>query len=158
MFLLCLAASLVYAFLAIVAIVFDHAQLESGRMMASVVLSGFLAPTIATWLAAEALNLLSPRRLLSRKLSMPVRRLTFGAIAGILASVLGVLGMALLDKYAVPDAALTGAAAMFTTVAVILPTARIRRGECLYCRYSLAGATPASKGVCAECGADAMAC
>ena len=65
---------------------------------------------------------------------------------------LGVLAMALLDKYTIPDAALTAAAAALTTILVILPTARIRKGECLHCRYSLAGATLTSKGLCTECG------
>jgi hypothetical protein len=158
MFLLCLAASLIYGTLTISALAFDQGSLGgSGRMMTTVILSGWLAPTIATWLAAESLHFLSPRRALTRTLAMPIRRLALGAAAGALACILGVLGMALLDTSAIPDAAITSAAAAFTTIAVLIPTARIRSGECLHCRYSLAGATPAGKGICTECGADTMA-
>jgi hypothetical protein len=153
----CLAASTVYAIPALWAILFGGDALgRQSHLMLSVILSSWLAPTMATWLAAEAMHMLAPRRLLHRRLSMPTRRLFLGGITGTLGCILGVLAMAGLDRFGVPDVALTSAAAAIAAIAVITPTTRIRKGECLFCRYSLAGATPASKGVCAECGSDVM--
>jgi hypothetical protein len=153
-----LAASAVYGMLTVSAIVFGRDQLGGqSHLWLSVVLSSFVAPALATWFVAEGLHVLSPRRLLQRNLKMPIRRMALGGLAGVLGCILGVLGMAGLDRYGVPDAAITAAGAAIATLLVIVPTTRIRKGECLHCRYSFAGATPASKGVCAECGSDLMA-
>ena len=155
MLLFMLAATLVYGVLAGIAVVTGRdAMAGQSGLMISVALSGWLAPTLSTWLVAEGVRLVSARRLLHVKLAMPVRRVALGGMAGVLGSVLGVLGMAGLDRTEFPDAAITGLAAALATLVVVLPTARVRRGACLHCEYSFEGATPGAMGVCVECGTD----
>jgi hypothetical protein len=149
-----LGATVVYGVLAGIAIVTGREDMAGqSRLMVSVALSAWLAPTLATWLMAEAVHAISPRRPLHRRISMPIRRLALGSAAGLLGSVVGVLGMAGLDRTEIPDAAITGLAAALATAVVLLPTSRVRRGACLHCGYSFEGATPAAGGVCVECGA-----
>jgi hypothetical protein len=146
---------MVYGLLAVSAVVMGRYELQSGRWLAwSVVLSSWLAPTLGAWIAAEALHFISPRRVLDRRLRMPLKRIALGLGAGLLGSVLGVLAMAVADRTVVPDVALMGAASVIATLAVLAPTERARRGVCVFCGYSQAGATPAARGVCTECGAD----
>lgn len=155
-FLLC--ASAVYAVITGIALVTGADDLNrEPRLMLSVLLSGWLVPTMTTWIVAEITHALTPRRVFDRRLFMPVRRVVLGLLSGVIGSVLGVIVMALLDNSAIPDAALTAAAAAVATVLVILPIDRVRKGVCVYCGYSLAGATPAAGGVCSECGQSTMA-
>jgi FtsH-binding integral membrane protein len=150
------SCSLVYAAMCVCALVMSQDELRGeGRMAMSAVFSSWIAPTLAVWLAAEGLQLVWPRRALDRRISMPVKRIGLGVAAGVVGTVLGVLGMAALDRTVVPDAALMGVAGAVAALVVLVPTERSRRGVCVYCGYSQVGATPGAGGVCVECGKSA---
>src|SRR5262245_49032450 len=116
MFLFTLGASLMYVLLLSAALIMERAVLLSEpRLAASVMLSTLLVPALATWSVLEGINLLSPRRLLDRRVRRPAARLIGGAIAGTLGTCLAALSLALFD-WSIPDGALTAAGAALATI------------------------------------------
>lgn len=147
-----LSCSLVYGVIGAIAVAMGRVELEGFGLVVSVVFSSWIVPTLGAWVAVEGLNFISPRRVLDRRLSMPLKRIALGVAAGMLGSVAGVLGMAALDATVMPDAAIMGLASALAALATLVPMERSRRGVCVQCGYSQAGATPGARGVCAECG------
>lgn len=158
MFLFVLAAGLVYSLLLGATLVIEREffmLMQPVRPLGSVVLSVLVVPTIAAWLSAELIGAMRPPRLLDSRVRGWGARIGAGLIAGVLGVVGGTLGLILLDR-ALPDAVLTGAAAAASTLIVLLPLPRQRAFACPRCAYDLSGASPASGGVCTECGFDLM--
>lgn len=117
-------------------------------------LSLLFLPVLITWLSAELLNVISPRKMFrNRKSSVPVRLFT-GLAAGALAVGISVFALTLLVEYA-DDAVLIGASAACGTTLALLPLRKVRPGGCRHCDYDLSG--NAGSSLCPECGADVMA-
>lgn len=117
----------------------------------TVALNVLALPVLATWLAAELVDAAFHKRLFDRRVRRPLRCAAAGACAGLLGVLLATLMLVLLDR-ALPDALLTGIAAAASTAIVLTPLPRRRSAACPRCGYDLSGATPASGGVCTECG------
>lgn len=161
MFLFVLGASLMYALLAGAALVMERAVLlAQPRLGAFVLLSALVVPSVVTWAVLEMINLVSPRRLLDRRVRRPWARVVDGAIAGTLGACIGAVSLALLD-WSVPDAVLTASSAAVATAITALPLRRVRRAECVHCGYDLSGmrVAPGRSDACAcpECGRTLMA-
>lgn len=151
------AAGAVYAALFIATLFAEHdaffGPFAPGQPLLSAAFAVLIAPTIATWLAAELLGLIRPPRLLDARVHRPAARLATGFGAGVLGVIAGTLSLIFLDR-ALPDAVLMSAAAAASASAVLLVQARQRPFACPGCAYDLSGASPASGGKCPECGYD----
>jgi hypothetical protein len=118
-----------------------------------------IIPVCCAWVAAELVNLASPRRIFDRRLGRWRSRLFLGLIAGTLGVAIGAVVLALpgVDR-AVPDAVPLGVAAVLATILTMLPLSRRRAGHCIYCGYDLRsspGPGRPGSGMCPECGAAA---
>jgi hypothetical protein len=118
-----------------------------------------VVPLACAWGAAELVNLMSPRRLLDRRLSgRRLARGAAGAIAGTLSAASAAALLPLVDSY-VGDPVVTGGAAAIGGAAVLLLLVRLRPGHCIHCGYDLRngpGPGRSGAGVCPECGASAV--
>jgi hypothetical protein len=151
------AASLVYAALALWAVLTAEPWgvdlTARPAAAAGVALTVWGVPTLAALAAAAALNTVTPRRALRH--AGRVRSAALGLAAGLLGAALLTLGVAFLSEH-LPDGVIAASAGALGALGVLAPTRRVRPGACPACGYSLAGATPAGRGLCAECGADVM--
>ena len=114
-----------------------------------------LAPALAAWIAVELVNIVRPLRLFDRRISHLVRR----AAAGVAAGVLGALGATAAFVYTeglVHEVVTLASAGAAGSVLVLALMRRIRRGECIYCRYDQRDQPAPGRsgwGICPECGA-----
>ena len=154
--LLMLGALIAYAALFATMGVMEHESLTGAEdaTWRTLTLSLLFLPVLITWLSAELLNVISPRKMFrSRTSSVPARLLT-GLAAGALGIGISVFTLTLLVEYA-DDAVLIGASAACGTTLVLLPLRKVRPGGCRHCDYDLSG--NAGSSLCPECGADVMA-
>jgi hypothetical protein len=108
-----------------------------------------VVPPLAAWAVAEAVNLLTPRRLFDRRAAAPVRRATLGVLTGVVGFVIAVAALPLVED-ALPDwATLTAASAVATAIPTLL-LPRTRPGHCALCGYDLRGLPRMDQ--CPECG------
>lgn len=106
-------------------------------------------PPLAAWLTAEAINLVTPRRLFDRRSVAPVRKATLGFLAGVLGFAIAVAFLPLVERQ-LPD---WGVLASASAIATMLPVAllpKVRRGRCAFCDYDMK-ALPSMER-CPECG------
>src|SRR5688572_8425235 len=155
MVLLVAAAGLVYAMLLGATLYFERgfffSTFDSNEPIVTAVLVVLVVPTLATWVSAELINAAFHKRLLDRRVRRRASCIAAGLGAGVLGVLIGTLMLILLDR-ALPDALLVGLAAAASTAIVLTPLPRQRPFACPSCGYDLSGASPASGGMCTECG------
>lgn len=155
MFLLVIAASLVYASLLAATLLLERgfyfSMFDSSDPLITAILSVLVVPTMATWLAAELVNGAFRKRILDTRVRRRASCFGAGLGAGVLGVLLGTLMLILLDR-TLPDAVLFGLGAAASTAIVLTPLPRQRLFACPNCGYDVSGASPASGGICTECG------
>jgi hypothetical protein len=155
MILLVLAAALVYGSLLAATLLLERgfffSMFDSNQPVVTVVLSVLIVPTLTTWATAEVVNAAFHKRMLDRRVRRRASCLAAGFGAGFFGVLIGTLMLILLDR-TLPDALLMGLAAAASTAIVLMPLPRQRPFGCPNCGYDLSGASPASGGVCTECG------
>lgn len=116
----------------------------------------FGVPVCVTWITAEAVHALRPRRLLHARVSAPYARLLAGFVTGALGGALVALSLVYLGD-TLPDWLTMCSGAAVSTLLVLAPWPRVRPGRCVHCGYDFSANTVRSGGLCAECGAPAWA-
>lgn len=127
----------------------------SNQHTSALLLRGVLAPALAAWMTAEAINLLRPRRLFDRRLRRIAAPTIAGFIAGFIGAAIGSFALVLVDE-PLHEALILVAASVVGSILVLLPMRRVRAGHCIHCGYDLrAQPGPGSPGcgICPECGA-----
>ena len=126
------------------------------RNIVTMVLVLTAVPVICSWLAAEVVNLVFPRRILDRRVPRRKGPIIAGLAAGILGVALAAVLLSLLDGFT-SDAVITGVSAALGMALVLLLTRRVGpRWACPHCGYDLRGITVKAGGKCPECGAGVM--
>lgn len=106
-------------------------------------------PPLAAWLTAEAINLVTPRRLFDRRTVAPVRKAALGFLGGVIGFALAVAFLPIVEEQLPDWGVLASASAVGTMLPVVL-LPRVRRGFCAYCDYDMK--TLPSMERCPECG------
>ena len=114
-----------------------------------------LAPTLAAWIAAEVVHLVSPRRAFDPRRSTRALRLALGFAAGLCSAAAAAAVLPWADR-ALPDPATFGLVSMLVMGGAVCLTSRCRPGHCVHCCYDLRQSPAPGRpgaGRCPECGA-----
>ncbi len=159
MFLLVIAAAFVYGSLLTAMLLLERgfffSMFDSIDPIVTAVLAVLVVPTLATWLSAELVNAAFHKRILDSRVRRRASCFAAGLGAGVLGVLIGTLMLILLDR-ALADVLLVGLASAAATAMVLTPLPRQRPFTCPNCGYDLSGASPASGGMCTECGFQLM--
>ena len=110
-------------------------------------------PVLVSWIVAECLHHLRPRRLFIGARRGSGVLVACGVATALFAFTLAALGLAFLDSM-VADGVIICAAFAVATVPALCVLRRHRPGRCVYCGYDLRGTS--LRSACTECGAELM--
>jgi hypothetical protein len=120
----------------------------------ALILRGVLAPTVAAWIIAEVVQVLSPRRNFDRRLRLRVRPFIGGVVAGLIGAAFGSFALALVEGETYEFLVLAGSGALGAVMPLVFMR-RVLKGHCIHCGYDLRGQPgpgSAGSGLCPECG------
>ncbi len=150
-----LGVVLVWSAVVLPAVGIDSSMRRDGTLVSHYIVTAWAIPIICAWIAAELVNFVLPKRVLTRFASTRPRRVVAGLFAGGIGAGGAVVAMAYAPE-PVPEAVVTGAAGAVGSLVIVLLLPRVRVGRCRRCDYDFAGITPAAAGKCPECGLDVM--
>lgn len=116
-----------------------------------------ILPGAAAILTADLIQRRSPRQAFDPRVRRPIAITLRGLCSGAASALISLVAVIYADGR-IPDAVITGSAAVLCTLPAILTLPRTRRGRCIHCNYDLHGATPnrpadSIAARCPECGA-----
>jgi hypothetical protein len=114
-----------------------------------------VVPMLAAWLTAEVIRLMRRPRVLDARVPGFAGRFVRGMVIGLIALTVSTALLVLFENN-VSDWLLSAGGMVLAMSAGVMLTGSIRAGRCVRCEYDLAGVTPASKGLCPECGCDLL--